>query len=95
LDEQAHYLARETDLQIALRFLEAAHQTFTLLASKPTLGWPCRLRHPHLAAVRVFPVKGFGKMLVFYRPGALADRIEIVRVLHGSRDLEVVFRDEG
>ena len=94
LDEQADHLAAEAGLRTALRFLEAAHETFSLIASQPAMGWPCRMRYAGLASVRVFPVRTFDKMLVFYRPVA-SNRIEIVRVLHGSRDLQAVFRNEG
>ena len=95
LDEQADHLAAEAGLRTALRFLEASHETFSLIASQPAMGWPCRMRYAGLASVRVFPVKSFDKMLVFYRPAASSNRIEIVRVLHGSRDLQAVFRNEG
>jgi toxin ParE1/3/4 len=38
-----------------------------------------------LQGVRWFPVKGFPKVLVFYRP--LNDGVEVLRVLHGAQDL--------
>jgi plasmid stabilization system protein ParE len=36
LDGQADYLA-ETELELALRFFEAAHNTFALLATQPKM----------------------------------------------------------
>ena len=92
LDEQADYLTVEANIGVALRFLEAAHDTFALLSSHPEMGWQCRLRHPGLASARVFRVKGFEKILIFYRLSR--DRIEILRVLHGSQDLEALFEKE-
>jgi len=44
-------------------------------------------------SARVFRVRGFEKVLIFYRPSR--QRIEILRVLHGSQDLEALFAKEG
>ncbi len=45
------------------------------------------LRKPELQALRRFPVSdGFEKILLFYFP--LEDGVDLVRVVHGSRDLE-------
>ena len=52
----------------------------------PARELPYEHEHPTLAGVRVFPVSRFKKYLVFYRP--VADGIEILRVLHGARDID-------
>ena len=93
LDEQAYYLATQASPDLGHRFLLAAHETFGLLASKPQIGWHLRLMHPDLASLRVFPVSGFEKMLVLYLP--LPNGIEILRVVHGSRNLQTLLRREG
>jgi toxin ParE1/3/4 len=93
LDDEADYLAREGGLQVGLGFFAAAKDTFDLLAGQPTMGWKCRLAHPDLALVRVFPVTGFERFLIFYRPTRKG--IEILRVLHCARDLDAVFAKEG
>ncbi len=93
LDDEADYLVGEAGLEVGFRFLAAALETFDLLASQPEMGWKCRLKHPALASTRVFRVKGFEKVLIFYRPGP--ELIEILRVLHGSQDLEAFFAREG
>jgi toxin ParE1/3/4 len=93
LDDQAYYLATEAGPHLGHRFLLAAHQTFVLLATQPQIGWHPRLKHPQLAALRVFQVTGFEKMLVFYRPRP--DGVEILRVVHGSRNLQTLLRREG
>jgi toxin ParE1/3/4 len=92
LDEIANYYVDESGLDLGLRFLAAAEKTFELLASQPRIGWRCRLTHPALRTARVFFVEGFPKILVFYRPSPAP--IEILRVLHGSRNLEAVFRGD-
>jgi toxin ParE1/3/4 len=90
LDEQAYYLAKETSEETAHRFLLAAHKTFTLLSTQPQMGWRVRIRHPKLASLRVFRISGFEKLLVLYTP--LSFGVEIVRVVHGSRDIVAFLR---
>ncbi len=91
--QQAYYLAEEASLETGHRFLVAAHETFALLSTQPQMGWPLRLRNPKLASLRVFRISGFEKMLVLYRP--ISSGLEIVRVVHGSRDLVAFLRREG
>jgi toxin ParE1/3/4 len=92
LDQQAYYLATEAGAETGHRFLVAAHETFALLSTQPQMGWPLRLRNPRLAFLRVFRISGFEKMLVLYAP--LSSGVEIVRVIHGSRDLIAFLRRE-
>ena len=93
LEEQAFYLASEASPTVGHRFLVSAHQTFSLLATQPRLGWCPRFNLPELKSLRVFRVSGFEKMLVLYRP--LSDGVEILRVIHGSRNLLALVRREG
>ena len=93
LEYQAYYYAVEAYPDVGHRFLVAAHDTFALLATRPALGWHSRLRHPDLKTLRVFRVSGFEKMLILYRP--LPDGVEVLRVVHGSRNLPALLRREG
>jgi plasmid stabilization system protein ParE len=43
--------------------------------------------------LRVFRVSGFEKMLVLYRPRP--DGVEVLRVVHASRNLAALLRREG
>ncbi len=90
LDDQAYYLATQAGPELGHRFLLAAHETFGLLATQPHIGWHPRLVHPDLTSLRVFPVSGFKKMLVFYQP--LPNGVEILRVVHSSRNLRALLR---
>jgi len=47
---------------------------------------PARRREELAPGVQSFP---FGRYVIFYH--ALGDAIEIVRVLHGARDIESIF----
>ena len=76
----------------ALRFLDAAEKTFALLARFPQLG----AQHPclpeSLRQIRCFPVKRFATFVVFYL--VKDDGIEVIRVLHGARNMPAVFAAE-
>ena len=93
LDDQSLYLARKGSPEIGHRFLIAAHETFILLATHPEAGWHPRLKNAELAALRTFRITGFERMLVLYKPRA--DGVEILRVIHGSRNLDKLLQNEG
>jgi len=93
LDEYADYLAGEAGLDAALRFFAAAHSTFALLATQPQIGWRSRVKYPGLAALRVFRATGFEQMLIFYQ--TFSGGVDILRVVHGSRNLRALLRREG
>jgi len=67
----------------AVRFVEAFKASVDLLARMPDIG---RVR-PDLGTpeTRSWRVKGFRKHLIFYE--TLPDRMRLLRVLHGARDL--------
>jgi toxin ParE1/3/4 len=74
---------RKDDEGVARRFLEAAYDTFEYLAEHPLIG-RARPEFGH-EGLRSWRVEGFRRHLIFYR--VLEDRVQIWRVLHGSRDL--------
>jgi toxin ParE1/3/4 len=92
LDEIAEHIQKDNP-RAALRFLENAEATFESLAEMPGLGARYRVRNPRLPDLRRFSVKGFRKYLVFYQP--VGSAIEIVRVLHGSRNLAAILRRQS
>jgi toxin ParE1/3/4 len=83
LDEIWDYIAQES-VAAANRLIDTIVATCHRLASQPEMG---RLR-PELAPnLRSFPVRNY---VTFYRP--TQDGIEVARVLHGSRDIDALFR---
>ncbi|MGC8643212.1 MAG: type II toxin-antitoxin system RelE/ParE family toxin [Isosphaeraceae bacterium] len=86
LDAHAGYLMEKASLETALRFYEAAAATFERLVQVPGLGEPYESNNQRLIGLRVTLVEGFPNHLVFYR--AIDKGIEILRVLHGTRDLD-------
>jgi toxin ParE1/3/4 len=92
LDEQFLYIA-EHNRDAALRFFHAAEASFERLAAMPELGQRQTFGRKELADLRVWQVRGFEKYLVFYRP--VEGGIEVVRVLHGARDIAAIFEDQA
>jgi toxin ParE1/3/4 len=73
------------DPRAAERFEASVRRECDLLAVFPHLGRARGFRAPDLRGLRSRPISGFGSWLLFYRVQAGA--VEIVRVLHGARDL--------
>jgi toxin ParE1/3/4 len=80
------WYADNASIDVADRFLEAAEHTVTLLSTQPESGSMFFADKAELQGMRRFPVSdGFEKILLFYFP--LEDGVDLVRVVHGSRDL--------
>jgi toxin ParE1/3/4 len=81
------WYAENATIEVADRFLQASDNTLTLLATQPDSGSAFFVTKPELQGMRRFPVSdGFERILLFYFP--LQDGVDLVRVVHGSRDLE-------
>lgn len=91
LEEMAVYIGRSSR-PAAGRFLRAAAGTFERLASMPGLGGSRPLTNPVLQGLRSHPVRGFPNHVIFYLP--TGDGIEVVRVLHGARDIDTILEAE-
>lgn len=91
LAELATHIGRDSP-RTADRFLDAAQATFAQLARNPLSAGRYFSRNPRLAGIRVGRVRGFPKHLVFFLP--VEAGIEVVRVLHGLRDLDAALDDE-
>lgn len=85
--ETVNYLA-DRDMGAAARFARAVRTTEALIVDTPGLGSPRKLGGARLRGLRMHPVQGFKRWLIFYieRPGV----IEVMRVLHGARDLQAL-----
>jgi len=86
IDEQFLYLALKAGEELAFRFLEATQACFDRLLEMPELGAMRTFKNPELEGLRMFPVANFEAHLVFYRPTSRG--IEVIRLLHGARDLD-------
>jgi toxin ParE1/3/4 len=77
-------------VDVARRFLHAANISFQNLAKMPELDAQRSFRNPRCFGVRAWPIKGFERYLIFYRP--LTDGVEVLRVIQGARDIDRLFR---
>ena len=64
-------------------FIDKLYETIQLLANQPGSG---RRREELAPGILSLP---FGRYIIFYR--ASQDSIEIIRVLHGARDIQTIF----
>lgn len=60
-----------------------------MLAGMPEMGTRCHFRSPDTAGIRMWSIHGFENHLIFYRP--LENGIDVVRVIHGARDIQSIF----
>lgn len=80
------YIRRES-VAGARRVHAAMDETLRLLAEYPNAG---REREELAPRLRSLPVRGYRNFLVFYR--VIPNGVEVIRVLHGARNLRRIFR---
>jgi len=86
VEQQFEWYARNAQLEIAERYLDAVEATCHLLARYPQLGPLARFNHPQLREWRFFVVfRPFKKHVLFYEAGDT--EITMRRAMHGHRDL--------
>jgi toxin ParE1/3/4 len=76
------YIA-DDNVTAADRWVDQLDEQLELLATQPAMG---RARDELAPRVRSFP---FGRYVIFYQP--IDDGIDVVRILHGARDIDAVF----
>ncbi len=89
------YLGEEASIETADRFLVAVEKTLDQIAGTPGIGATHDTNRPQLAGLRSVAVAKFKRYRLFYQ--TFDDRIELVRVLHGARDIRRILdtdRDE-
>jgi toxin ParE1/3/4 len=84
------YLARDS-WAVARRFRDSIKETLQFLLAVPEMGSPWEKTAPKYPGLRWWPVKGFPNHVIFYRP--ISQGIEVLRVLHASRNLESFFAE--
>ncbi len=85
--EQALHIAQDNP-DAAEKFLDVIEGTSAMLAGMPEMGALRSFNNPALEGIRMWPVKGFEKHLIFYCP--TANGIEVIRILHAARDIQGV-----
>lgn len=79
------YIA-EVSIEQADRWVDRLDEKLGLIARQPLMG---RARDELAVDIRSFP---FGRYVIFHVP--IEDGIDVVRVLHGARDIDPIFADE-
>lgn len=79
----------EDNRKIGLAFLVAVEDSSEGLAEFPLLGKAIKFRDKDVGDVRMWHVKGFDNYLIFYT--VHGNNITVIRVLHGSRDIDDLF----
>ena len=90
LIDLAYYIALD-NIEAAYQFLDKVEESFHDLERMPLMGSAREFQDPTLAGIRMWRVKDFPKNLIFYRP--MKDGVEVIRVLHSSRDIAGLFSE--
>ncbi len=88
IEECFVYIA-EDNLDAGVTFLVAVEDAIERLAEFPLIGKERKFADKRFQNVRMWKIKKFENYLIFY--AVEEDRIEVIRVLHGSRDIEDLF----
>jgi len=76
----------------AERLLAVAGESFERLRETPELGRRYESPHPRLRKLRFYPMPSpYRAYLIFYQ--VTPETVDILSVVHGARDLDVVVRD--
>ena len=93
IEEQVeYYLVVAGEPGVAERFSSSIEEALASIALHPEAGASYPSSSPPLEELRWWPIRGFPDQLIFYR--LVGDRVEVIRVLHGARDLRALLRDE-
>lgn len=84
----AEFLERNASPRVADRFLDAVRSAFTMVGKWPALGSSYHSPAFPYGMFRRWPVPGFQAYLMFYIQNK--DSVEIIRVVHGARDFDVL-----
>ena len=87
-----YYLFTESLPDVAVRFRAAVQRTVDFLRQRPFVGPRYNSRKAELQSLRSWPVAGFEAIRLYY----LLDKntMQIIRVLHGKRDLTRILERE-
>jgi toxin ParE1/3/4 len=87
--EQTDWYEHASGTRLATRWENAVTSTLLRIRKRPLSGSPCSFSLQELRNIRRMPITGFPKHLVFYR--YKSGEIEVLRIVHGARDLENLF----
>ena len=77
----------------AFRLFDSIRLTLTQIAKIPKIGVSYPLQNSRLAGLRKWQVKDFSNYIIFYLEKP--EHIEVVRILHGARDIRFVLENDS
>jgi len=87
--EECFVFIAEDNLDTGVYFLAAVEDSLEQIAKYPLIGKQRNFADKRFQNVRMWRVKGFESYLIFY--AVTENQIELIRVLHSSRDIEELF----
>ena len=87
------HIAAYSSLNASEKFLEAVKSTYRKIADMPNIGTLRDYGRPQLKGMRMWRIAKYPQYLIFYF--ATGSELYILRVLHGSQDLDAIFRAPG
>lgn len=87
--EQADWYTAQSGRALAQRWEHSVTSSVMRVIKNPATGRRCAFRSAELREVRQISVRGFPKHLLFYSFDSA--ELLILRVVHGARDLELLF----
>ena len=93
ITDLADYYRKEAGHTVAMCFVDNAERAFNQLVAMPSMGALLGLDELPYQDIRRWHIEGFDRLIILYRE--TADGVEIVRVLHTSRDIAALIRDNA
>ncbi len=87
--EECFVYIGEDNLDIAVHFLVAVEDSIEQIGRNPLIGSARKFENARIENLRIWTVKNFTDYHIFYT--VKENAIEIVRVIHGARDLPNIF----
>ncbi len=87
--EECFVFIAEDNLDTGVYFLAAVEDSLEQTAKYPLIGKQRNFADKQFQNVRMWRVKGFESYLIFY--AVTENQIEMIRLLHSSRDIEDLF----
>jgi plasmid stabilization system protein ParE len=88
-----YYLVTINLPEVAVRFRDAVRRTVQSLRLHPLVGPRYTSSNPQLQNLRSWPVAGFEAIRIYYLLDE--DAIDVLRILHGKRDVKRILEGEG
>ena len=90
--QQVDYFLQKAGIPVAMRFIDNAERAFEQIAAMPKIGPLLGLDELPYEDTRRWHIEGFDRLIILYRE--TQDGIEVIRVLHSSRNIVELLRDD-